>query len=36
MLAPTVLTEIVHILSSPGCFTNTFMKTFNLRLKGFN
>ena len=23
MLAPTVLTEIVHILSSPICFTNT-------------
>ncbi|MBQ7229807.1 MAG: hypothetical protein IJX04_02785, partial [Oscillospiraceae bacterium] len=23
VIAPTILTVIVHILSSPGCFTNT-------------
>ena len=34
MLAPTVLTEIVHILSSPGCFTNT--KPLRRSIEGFH
>ena len=27
MLAPTILTEIVHLLASPICFTNTYFES---------